>query len=82
MKTVSTKVQHSQSFKLTMGGYSELTLLKVGVRRTEIIISSLKTIRPGYFLLTIPHNSKSHNHKMRYTILTTATYVDLEMGLI
>ena len=81
MTTVSTKDPHSLSFRLTMAGYSEGTLHKVGQRRTEIIVSGLKMIRPGYFLLTIPHNSKSHNHNKRYTIITVA-YVDLEVGLI
>ena len=78
MKIVWTKDPLSQSFRLTMGEYSEGTLHKVGQRGRDIIISTLKMIRPGYFLLTIPHNSKSHNHNMRYTILTT-TYVHLEV---
>ena len=64
-----------------MEGYLVPTLHKVGQRRKEIIISTLKTIRLGYFLLTIPHNSKSHNHKMRYGIITEA-YVDLEVDVI
>ena len=81
MTTVSTKVPHSQSFRLTTGGYSEGTLHKVGLRGREIIVSTLKMIRPGYFLLTIPHNTKSHNHNMRYATNTT-TYVHLELGLI
>jgi len=81
MTTVSTKDPHLLSFRLTTGGYLEVTLHKVGPRRMEIMISSLKTIRPGYFLLTIPHNSKSHNHNMRYAIITT-TYVHLEVDMI
>ena len=64
-----------------MEGYSEPTRHKVGQSRMEIIISAQQTIRPGYFLFTIPHNSKSHNHKMRYGIITE-TYVDLELELI
>ena len=59
MTTVSTKDPLSLSFRPTMEGYSEATLHRVGQRETEIIRSGLKTIRPGYFLLTIPHNSKS-----------------------
>ncbi len=66
MTTASTKDPHSLSFRLTMAGYSELTLHKVGLRKMEVIVSTLMTIKPGYFLLTIPHNSKSHNHNMRY----------------
>jgi hypothetical protein len=42
-----------------MGGFSELTHPKVGQRRMEIMISAQQTIRPGYFLFTIPQNSKS-----------------------
>jgi hypothetical protein len=64
-----------------MEGFSEPTRHKVGQKKMEIIFSTLKTIRPGYFLFTIPHNSKSQNHKMRYTIITT-TYVYLELELI
>ena len=64
-----------------MEGFSEPTRHKVGQRRTDIMISTLKTIRPGYFLFTIPHNSKSQNHNKRYTIITD-TYVDLEVELI
>ena len=83
MTTVSTKDPHSLSLRLTMGGFSEPTHHKVGQRRMEVMDSTLKTIRPGYFLFTIPHNSKSNNHKikMRYTIITT-TYVHLELGMI
>ena len=81
MTTVSTKDPHSLSFRQIMAGYSEGTLHKVGLRGTEIIISGLKTIRPGYFLLTIPHNSKSHNHNMRFAIITVG-YVYLDVGLI
>ncbi len=81
MTTVSTKDPHSLSFRLSTAGYSEVTLHKVGQRGTEVIISGLKMTRPGYFLLTIPHNSKSHNHNMRYTIITIA-YVYLEMDMI
>ena len=81
MTTVSTKDPHLLSFRQIMAGYSEGTLHKVGLRRTEIIVSTLKMTRPGYFLLTIPHNSKSHNHKRRYTTNTTY-YVHLEVGLI
>ena len=81
MITVSTKDPHSLSFRLTMEGYLVAILHKAGQRRTEIMISLLKTIRLGYFLLTIPHNSKSHNHKRRYTIIT-GTYVFLEVDMI
>ena len=81
MTTVSIKDPHSLSFRLTMEGYSVHTLHKVGQRKKEIMISTLKMIRPGYFLLTIPHNSKSHNHKRRYAIITT-NYVGLEVGMI
>ena len=42
------------------------------------MVYPLKTTRPGYFLLTIPHNSKSQNQKMQYGIITT-TYVNLDM---
>ncbi len=81
MRTVSTKVPHLLSFRLTMGEYSEGKLHKVGLKKMEIMISTLKMTRRGYFLLTIPHNSKSHEHMRRYTIVT-ATYVYLEVGLI
>jgi hypothetical protein len=81
MTTVSTKDPHLLSFRQIMEGYLVPILHKVGQRRKEIMISTLKMIKPGYFLLTIPHNSKSLNHNMRYTIITTA-YVGLEMDMI
>ena len=81
MTAVSTKDPLSLSFRQTMEGYSEATLHRVGQRKTEIMISKLKMIKPGYFLLTIPHNSKSRIQNMRYGIITTG-YVHLEVGLI
>ncbi len=64
-----------------MEGYSEATLHRVGQRKTEIMISTLQMIKPGYFLLTVPHNSKSRNQNMRYAIITI-DYVYLEVGMI
>jgi hypothetical protein len=64
-----------------MEGYLVHTLQKAGQKPMKNMISPLKTIRPGYFLLTTPHNLKSHNHKGRYKIITTS-YVGLEVELI
>ena len=81
MTTVSTKDPLLLLLRLKMEGYLVDILLKAGVKRKEIIISTLKMIRPGYFRLTIPHNLRSNNQKKLYTIVTT-TYLDLEEGLI
>ena len=82
MTTVLTKDPLSLSYRLTMGGYSVDIFHKVGQSVTEVIISGLQTIRPGFFLSIISHNSKSKNHNMRSTIIIS-TYVYLEvLGMI
>ena len=56
--TVSTKDHHSQLFNLKMEEYSEAILHKVGQKRRKHMISTLKMIKLGYFLLIIKANSK------------------------
>ena len=63
--TALTKDPLSLSSRLTIGGYTVDILHKVGQRRTEGMISGLQTIKRGYFLLIISHNSKSKNQNMR-----------------
>jgi hypothetical protein len=57
--TVSTKDHHSQLFNLKMEEYSEAILHKVGPKEMKkVMISILKMIKLGYFLLIIKANSK------------------------
>ena len=79
---VSIKDPHLLSLRRKMGGYLEDILHKVGLRSMEmIIITSLMTIRPGCFLLTILHNLKSQNQKRQYSIVAII-YLLLEVALI
>ena len=67
-----------------MGGYSEAILLKIGLRRTGIIVIGENRMKKlGYFLFTINPNSKLNKigKEMRYTIVTNS-YVCLEVMIL
>lgn len=81
MKIVSIKGPHSLLFRLIMGGYSEDTPHKVGLRGREIIQSGLVMIRHGYFLSIIKQNLKSQNQKRQFTIIMIS-YLSLEVDMI
>lgn len=58
MIIASTKDLHSLSFRQKTEEYLEGSQVKVGPRKREIIIITLKMIELGYFLLTITSNLK------------------------
>jgi hypothetical protein len=56
---VSTKDRRLLSYRLTMEGYLEGTLQRIGQRKRDImVIGEIQMIKLGYFLLTIGPNSK------------------------
>ena len=73
MMCVSIKDPHSLSSRQRMEEYLEAIHPKVGLKRREIIVvTTLRMIKPGYFLLTINPNSKLNKigKGRRYTIIT------------